>query len=389
MSPVPPCSVTLIGNYVPDEQESMLRFAAALEKELRSEGVEVKTIRPSPILYRFKTGRGSLDKWIGYLDKFVLFPFFLRKEARAKGASRVIFHICDHSNAMYGSCLRGNWLITCHDLLAVQSALGEIPENPTRLTGRVLQSWILSGLRQAKHVGCDSKHTADQVIRLAGLPAERVRVIRLDLNQPFAPMNEVKRGGILDQLFESRGLPRPARYLFHVGGNQWYKNRRRLIEIFSRIVPAQPDLQLVFAGKNLPVELTVLIGEKGLSRQVRSIGEVSHGELNALYAGAEALVFPSLAEGFGWPLVEAQASGCPVFASDRAPLNEITNDSAILIDPLAVEETAQIVLKFLAWRPEEKATLIEKGLANAAHFQTRRMVREYLEFYRDIFSSRE
>jgi glycosyltransferase involved in cell wall biosynthesis len=289
---------------------------------------------------------------------------------------------------MYGACLGGKWLITCHDLLAIQSALGEIPENPTGRTGRVLQSWILSGLREAKNVACDSKHTADQVIRLAGLPVERLRVIRLGLNQPFARLDEVEYGKILNQLFQLRGLPRPARYLFHVGGNHWYKNRRGLIEIFSQVIASVPDIQLVFAGQHLPVELTAVIEKKGLSRLVLSIGGVSHSELNALYAAAEALVFPSLVEGFGWPLIEAQASGCPVFASDRPPLNEITNDSAILINPLAVDETAQVILNFLAWTPEEKAKLIEKGLANSSHFQTRRMIKDYLEFYRDIFSSK-
>ena len=89
--------ILLVGNYAPDRQQSMLRFAALMQRELTARGQQVTLLQPSPILTRILPARGSTAKWLGYVDKFLFFSPTLK---RAKKGYDVV-HICDHSNAMY------------------------------------------------------------------------------------------------------------------------------------------------------------------------------------------------------------------------------------------------------------------------------------------------
>ena len=112
--------ILLVGNYAPDRQQSMLRFAALMQRELTARGHEVTLLQPKPILTRILKTRGSTAKWLGYVDKFLFFPPTLK---RAKKGYDVV-HICDHSNAMYINAVRKRpHVITCHDVLTNESAL--------------------------------------------------------------------------------------------------------------------------------------------------------------------------------------------------------------------------------------------------------------------------
>ena len=134
--------VLLVGNYAPDAQESMQRFCAMLEGELRALGHQVRVVRPRPRLNYRAAPAAGIAKWLGYADKFLLFPAMLRRAARRAD----IVHICDHSNAPYAKhCGKTPHLVTCHDVLAIASALGLVPQNPTGATGKLLQRFILRG----------------------------------------------------------------------------------------------------------------------------------------------------------------------------------------------------------------------------------------------------
>ena len=122
-------SVLLIANYRLDGQQSMLRSADLIESELRSIGMKVLVVRPEAFFGRLVPGPSRLAKWFAYLDKYLLFPFYLLWRARRFK----LVHIIDHSNAVYLFWLRAKKsVVTCNDLLAVRSALGEIPENRPR-----------------------------------------------------------------------------------------------------------------------------------------------------------------------------------------------------------------------------------------------------------------
>ena len=171
--------VLLIANYRLDGQYSMARVADLLETGLRSRGTEVQAVRPEPFFGRFAKGHSGIAKWLAYIDKYVVFPFSLMWRARRCA----LVHIVDHSNAIYLFWLPSKKVIvTCNDLLAVRSALGEIPEHRTGFTGRLLQKWILAGLRRADHIVCISEATKLDVLRLTGKPEKKVSTIYLGLD---------------------------------------------------------------------------------------------------------------------------------------------------------------------------------------------------------------
>ena len=367
--------VLLVGNYAPDRQQSMLRFADLMQRELGRRGLAVTLLQPDPRLLGARAATSRLGKWLGHADKLLRFP----RQLRGMAADYDVVHILDHSNAMYCHHLHDRpHVVTCHDLLAVRSALGEFPENPTRWSGRRLQRMILRGLQQARLVACVSRATQADVERLAGLPANRIGLVANGLNHPYHPLPSAGIGPALDRL----GLPAERRYLLHVGGNHWYKNRPGVLRIMGalRRLPQGADLHLVMVGEPLDPTLAAVAAEEHLANHLHIRGNLDNDTLNALYAGALGLIFPSLQEGFGWPIIEAQAAGCPVFVSDRPPLPEVAGNDAVRFDPLDPARAAAAIADALPRRD----ALVAAGHANAATFTTAAMIDGYLDLYQRV-----
>jgi glycosyltransferase involved in cell wall biosynthesis len=365
--------ILIVANYPLDEQWSMMRFAELVESGLREKGVAVETIRPKPFLGLLVPHRGPVGKWLGYIDKFVLFPFALGRKA----CDFDLIHIVDHSNAMYRRALKPT-IVTCHDLLAIRSALDEFPQHPTGFTGRILQRWILSSLSRADHIVCDSSATRVDVVRLIGRDrnvsmafpclAESFQRAMPETIATTAKGSEPKTE---DGRPETKDDRRP--YILHVGGDAWYKNRPAVLQVFreiqQRLGQKAPDLVLV--GPPIDEALDrVMVREN-----------VSENELIDLYRNAALLLFPSLSEGFGWPVIEAQALGCPVVTTGRAPLTEVGGEGAVYLnDPIDIQSAADAVVDLLA-DGERQKELRKKGFENARRFIGTKMIEHYLEVY--------
>jgi len=146
------------------------------------------------------------------------------------------------------------------------------------------------------------------------------------------------------------------------------KNLGALLRAFERLAARIDDVELVLVGgrgwRSAELERTLAaVGE----RRVWITGFVSDAELAELYAGAACFAFPSFAEGFGLPVLEAMASGAPVVTGDRTSLPEVAGDAALLVDPdddTALEDALERVLS----RPELAAELSRRGLARSAGF---------------------
>lgn len=366
--------ILLVGNYPFDGATSMHIWAGALERELRAMGFEVRLVAPRPVLGRLKPAERGLGKWLGYIDRFLFFPPRLR--AAAAGAD--IVHICDHGGAMYCGMLNGApTLVTCHDMLAVRGAMGELPEMRASPLGRYLQRWICSGLRDATLVACVSQSTRDDVGRILGRQ-DRVHIVRNGLNYPFQPISRQEAG---QRLAGVRGLTEP--FLLHIGSNHARKNRDGVLRVFARVA-GQTGMQLVFAGEALNPRLIALAGELGVLGQIVQVVKPQVSVIEALYNRAAALLFPSRCEGFGWPPIEAQACGCPVVASDIPPFAETLHGSAPL-HPLEDEAgMAASILKILE-DGKYRDCLRKQGLENIrSRFQTSRMMDEYVALYREL-----
>jgi glycosyltransferase involved in cell wall biosynthesis len=362
--------ILLIGNYLHNKQQSMQRFAELMRDLLVGAGNDAWLVQPPAILGKVLPAAEGIGKWLGYIDRFVLFRDRLRKEA----AKADVVLICDQANAVYVPMLHGKpHLVTCHDMLAIRSALGDIPGHQTGWSGRFYQRWILSGLRHAQQVVCVSEQTRHELLAVGGLPLARTSVVPNALNYPYRPMPFGEARSRLRALRAEESW----RYFLHVGGNQWYKNRPGVVHIFGALasLPQFAGHHLILAGKPWPRELRATVEQYKLTARVHEWIDVSNEELRALYSGAEALIFPSLQEGFGWPIAEAQACGCPVFTSNRPPMTEVGGSAAVYIDPGCPLEAAQVI----AERISDSDGLARRGLENAKRFAAEAMSTGYLD----------
>jgi glycosyltransferase involved in cell wall biosynthesis len=210
-------------------------------------------------------------------------------------------------------------------------------------------------IRSADRVITISEFVRERAVELLGLDPERLRVVHLGIDhERFFP------GGAEREPF----LLYPAR--------RWpHKNHERLFEAFASIRAERPDLRLVLTGG----------GNHGhLPDGVEALGNLEFAQLPDLYRRASALVFPSLYEGFGQPVLEAMACGCPVACSNAASLPEIARDAARFFDPNDPAEIAQAVLEVLA-APEE---WVQRGVRRAGEFSWERSARAHEAIYREL-----
>jgi len=368
--------VLLIGNYPADGQHSMQRFGTMMLQGLTDARISAELIRPEAFFGKLEFVGDHVGKWLRYIDKFVLFP---RRLGRVLSAGYRLVHICDHSNAVYVSQIRGApVVVTCHDLLAVRGALGEETDCPASFTGRYLQRWILQKLGEATAVACVSRATMRDAERLIdhqnGHP--KLRLIPNGLNYPYAKISaeiaDLRLKGI-------HGLSPTRPFVLHVGSNLRRKNRAGVLRIFS-LTKKDWDGQLVLAGQALTRELWSLSAELGLSDRIVEIVNPPSEILEALYNSAIVLLYPSRFEGFGWPIIEAQACGCPVICSNREPLPEIGGEAVLLREIDDEKGFAADLLRLL--NPAERERWSEKSRRNAENFRADKMIADYIELYR-------
>lgn len=215
---------------------------------------------------------------------------------------------------------------------------------------RAVYGW---SVRRSRLVITISRHAAQDIVERLGVPENRVRPIHLGIDHTvFRPDDEPRQGFLL---YPARGWP--------------HKNHARLFEAFQELRRRRPELELVVTSYDSPVP-----------EGVRSVGRVSRDDLVQLYQRAEALVFPSLYEGFGQPPLEAMACGCPVACSNAASLPEVVSDAARLFDPTSVEEiidaVEDVLTNAIAWR--------ERGLRRAATFTWEATARAHDDVYAEL-----
>lgn len=363
----------LIGNYKPDEQQSMRRYSELLLQEMRAAGNDVRLLVPPSILNRL-IPRGPLSKWIGYLDKYCIFPFFLRWISRRYDW----IHVCDHSNSVYLPHLPGRRAsITCHDVLAIQAALGVLPAEEIgrriSVTGRIQQRWISRNLIRFEWTVCVSRSTEDALRKLGA--RGKLWTIPNPLQRTISHASASECATVLKKY----GLDN-HRYFLHVGGNQWYKNRAGVLRIFAELRNSVEfaDTLLALAGKPMNTALLDIARELSIEDSVREIISPSDEELDILYRRSEALLFPSLREGFGWPIIEAQANGTLVITSAREPMQEIAGDAAILVDPVAPVAASKTIREH--WT--NRAMYLEAGARNVSSYSKEIVVQCYRQFFR-------
>lgn len=374
--PGKPIRVLLVGNYDFDGSMSMKIWAKALLRDISELGIDVNLIAPKPILGRMRPSWSGFGKWLGYCDRFLIFP----RQLRAAASQADLVHICDHGGAMYALRLPGKpVLVTCHDMLAVRGALGELPDLRPSIFGRFLQRWICKGVRRADLVACVSQFTFDDVRRIMKTD-KNLRVVLNALNYPFRQISSAEANARLASL---GNVDRP--FILHVGSSHHRKNRDAVLRVFARVA-REMDVKLVLAGDTLnPHEMELARGLR-VDDRVVAILKPDVSIIEALYNLALALLFPSRHEGFGWPPIEAQACGCPVVASKIPPLVEVLGQSALL-HSLDDEPGMALSIRRLASNSTLREDLRRRGVENVRlNFQTARMIGQYVSLYQELAS---
>jgi glycosyltransferase involved in cell wall biosynthesis len=358
----------------------MLGFARLLESGLRQAGHQVRVTQPPFVFGKIAEWVPRMEKWLAYVDKLILFPALLRGSIQEAD----IVHICDHSNAVYiPRARRKPYVVTCHDLLAVRGSLGEATDCPASVSGKWLQQWILRGLNRADAIACASRATLSDLSRL--LPGRRRATIvplALRYNLPRLSANESDA-----QLRSIPGLDPNKPFVLHVGSSHARKNREGLLRIFAKAI-GRLDAQLVVAGKPLNASQHQLARELHVSDRIVEAHEISNQLLSALYSKAIAFVFPSRFEGFGWPIVEAQACRCPVVCSNRAPFPEVGGEGALFFDVHDEAGFAEAIVQ-LANNSEFRSALIEKGVENLWRYEPEIMISRYISLYEQVLRVHE
>ncbi len=371
-----PLKLLLVANYLPDRWDSMNRFADMLARGMSTRGLSVRTVRPEPIVNPSGKSAKGLGKWLGYIDKFVLFPPAL---AAAAGWADVV-HICDSYNSGYVGLLKDKpVVVTCHDLLAVKEVLGESTDCQSSPLGHVLRRWQLKQLQRADAVACDSVYTRADVERLSASPRRfSLHHIQLPIDERFGLLS---RGETMQILQGVPQLDRAKPFVLHVGTSHPRKNRAGVLRTFA-LASRDWDAQLVLAGEPLSAEHVRLAESLGITHKMLVLVKPSDLVLKALYNAAFVFLFPSTFEGYGWPLLEAQACGCPVVCSTCGPFPEVVGDSAQLRAVDDEEGMAEDILKLKD--DASRREWILRGSQNIKRFSIDRMINEYISLYRAL-----
>jgi glycosyltransferase involved in cell wall biosynthesis len=368
----------LIGNYLLDKQESMERYAQMLDAGFNKAGYNTEIWYPTVFFGRWaKSTLFGIGKWLGYMDKWIVFPILLKLKLLVN-TKNTRYHICDHSNAPYLALLpKQKTVITCHDVLAIQGALG-FPDTycPASVTGKIYQRWILHFLSRAERLASVSLYTLKQlqsIVSHRNAGKRNWMVIPNAFNANFYPMPENERQPLLEK-FGLLGKP----FLLHVGSSLPRKNRVLLLDMVASIGDKWGG-NICFAGEKLDQKITDRARSLGIEERIVSVPKPEHIDLVALYSGCKAFVFPSFSEGFGWPIIEAQACGAPVIASNLDPLPEVSGDAALHADPQKPEAFAEAFL--LLEDENTKVKLIKEGFENCKRFDSEKIINQYLKLH--------
>jgi glycosyltransferase involved in cell wall biosynthesis len=223
-----------------------------------------------------------------------------------------------------------------------------------------------------------SEHTKQDLMRILGVPERRITVTHLAADGIYL-------GPVADEdvarFKADHGLSRP--FFLYTGNISPRKNLCVLLEAFARVKDRVDADLVVTGGLSWSDSWNGWVASLGLADRVHKLGFVERGDMPALYASAMAYVFPSLFEGFGLPVLEAQAVGTPVICSNATSLPEVAGDSALMVDPRDVDGLAR-ALETTANDPDLRARLAAKGRENVNRFSWRETAQKTLEVFERV-----
>lgn len=269
---------------------------------------------------------------------------------------------------------RARTLLTIHDLSFLR-----YPECAHPTLAAYLGVVVPRSLARADRVLADSWATRDELVDLLGVEADRIAVIHGGIESRFSPTPDPDENAACRAMYH---LDRP--YILSLGTVEPRKNYQRLLHAYAALLAKHgthlPEL-VIAGGKGwLYHSAFAAVDQLRLRDHVRFLGYVEDEHLPALYRGAELFVFPSLYEGFGFPPLEALASGCPVVCSNSSSLPEVVGDAAILVDPFDVDAMSEAISAGL-FDTALRSRLTNLGLRRSSQFTWARSADSLLAEY--------
>ncbi|MFN2603836.1 MAG: glycosyltransferase family 4 protein [Gemmatimonadaceae bacterium] len=311
-------------------------------------------VTPGPNFHRVVCPFIALRRVVRYGWEQAVFPFQLRHRRPD------LLHSLGYVSPLAGP---GPQVVTVPDLNYIRHQ-----GRHTAAGRRVLRFFVEQTVKRADHVITISEFSRDEIVRNLEIPEDKVTVTHL------AGRDSLNGAGGDENV---PAIPPP--YIMAFSSLSAHKNLPRLVAAFHKIIDVVPH-SLVLVG-HMPenpefrAELEGAIGDR-----VKFTGYVPDDQVESLMKNASLFAFPSLYEGFGLPILDAQHAGVPVTCSSVAALPEVAGDGAYLFDPLSVDEMAD-ALKACLVDLDLRSSLIEKGFRNAARFSWDKTARETLAVY--------
>jgi len=254
-------------------------------------------------------------------------------------------------------------VVTIHDLIPLLS-----PETVNPVETLRFEQGVRSAARRAARVICPSRYTASVLRKRLAVPHEQIEVV------PWAVDDELDEIDVaaVDHLMARYDLDGP--FVLHFGASDPRKNTQRVLEAWALIEPyirRRVRLMVVGLTRDAVDRFGVVAQRLGVGDEIRCAHFLPDADVNLLLAASTCLVYPSLAEGFGMPLLEAFAAGTPALASDRTSLPEVAGDACCMVDPEDVVGISRALRNILR-DGEYRATLQQRGKARLAEYSWER-----------------
>lgn len=315
-----------------------------------------------------------IARYRAWPHNFLEWPVRLRRQ-RAR-----LFHIVDQGLTWYATFLpRVRRLATVSDLIAYLTCRGKLPFGPLPARRRPLVWESARQIRQMDHLISVSAYTADCLVRELEIPAARITVVHHHVDPCFSPLPAGER-----RRARERWFPAAEYAIIHVGSASAYKNRIGALRAFAVLLAQVPEARMFLVHGPPQGEELKFLEEAGCAGAVRFLPPLSRPQLREFFGAADALIFPSVSEGFGWPPLEAMACGCPVVSTTPASLREVVGDAALTVDDPHDCRALAAALASVLKDPGTARDLRERGLARAQQFAPSRVLAQMAEVYRSL-----
>ena len=317
------------------------------------------------------------NRYIRALSRNIFFPMTVN-DAISKSGQRSLLHITDQFYAFLEKHDRIKTVITCHDLIVFRHS---------NLSSAQRHRWIrrVNHLKHADMISADSQSTAQDIMTYLKVPESRICVNHLG-SDPFystLPDDHNYSPAVADLRLKKTGRI----FILHVGSNVAQKNIGKLIEAVTLLRNKALPVTLIKCGEIIPAPgYFGLSGTQWPQDMIINTGYIAKKEVLELYNTCDMLAFPSLYEGFGFPIIEAQQCGLPCISSDRSSLPEIGADSVLYCNPDSAEDIAAKI-HALSSDPILKKTLRARGYINSRRFDWQKHISSLITIYEALIHS--